>query len=196
MRMTAVLALLVLAACSRAPAADVAHGKRLATVMGCVSCHGPKLDGHLFEENPAFAVTWSSNLSRILPDWSEAQIEATLRTGRRPSGSALWFMPTFAQSQLSASDMRDLVGYLRTGLVVRERWLDDVSFVELLSISQTMPGLNAVNMSILVGDRLRGGLAVHAHVEFRGSPQDGGHQVRHIVVAADEGEGGHTHQLR
>ena len=49
-----------------------------------------------------------------------------------------------------------VVGYLRTGLVVRERWLDDVTFVELLSISQTLPGLNATNMSILVGDRLRG----------------------------------------
>ncbi|MFO1082705.1 MAG: chromate transporter [Reyranellaceae bacterium] len=51
-----------------------------------------------------------------------------------------------------------VVGYLRSGLVVRERWLDDLSFVELLSISQTLPGLNATNMSILVGDRLRGGL--------------------------------------
>jgi chromate transporter len=50
-----------------------------------------------------------------------------------------------------------VVGYLRTGLVVRQRWLDDVTFVELLSISQTLPGLNATNMSILVGDRLRGG---------------------------------------
>lgn len=49
-----------------------------------------------------------------------------------------------------------VVGYLRTGLVVRQRWLDDVTFVELLSISQTLPGLNATNMSILAGDRLRG----------------------------------------
>jgi len=49
-----------------------------------------------------------------------------------------------------------VVGYLRTGLVARQRWLDDVTFVELLSISQTLPGLNATNMSILVGDRLRG----------------------------------------
>ncbi|MFI5000755.1 MAG: chromate transporter [Reyranellales bacterium] len=49
-----------------------------------------------------------------------------------------------------------VVGYLRTGLVVRQRWLDDLAFVELLSISQTLPGLNATNMSILVGDRLRG----------------------------------------
>ncbi len=51
-----------------------------------------------------------------------------------------------------------VVGYLRTGLVVRQRWLDDLTFVELLSISQTLPGLNATNMSILVGDRLRGAL--------------------------------------
>jgi chromate transporter len=49
-----------------------------------------------------------------------------------------------------------VVGYLRAGLVGRERWLDDETFVQLLSISQTLPGLNATNMAILVGDRLRG----------------------------------------
>lgn len=50
-----------------------------------------------------------------------------------------------------------VVAYLRATLVGKRAWLDDVSFVELLSLSQTMPGLNAVNMSILAGDRLRGG---------------------------------------
>ncbi len=50
-----------------------------------------------------------------------------------------------------------VVAYLRANLVGKRGWLDDVAFVELLSISQTLPGLNAVNMSILVGDRLRGG---------------------------------------
>lgn len=49
-----------------------------------------------------------------------------------------------------------VIGYLRAGLVARQRWLDDAEFVQLLSISQTLPGLNATNMSILVGDRLRG----------------------------------------
>ncbi len=49
-----------------------------------------------------------------------------------------------------------VVGYLRSSLVVRQRWIDDATFVELLAISQTLPGLNATNMSILVGDRLRG----------------------------------------
>jgi chromate transporter len=49
-----------------------------------------------------------------------------------------------------------VVAYLRSGLVSKRGWLDDREFVELLSISQTLPGLNATNMAILVGDRLRG----------------------------------------
>lgn len=50
-----------------------------------------------------------------------------------------------------------VVAYLRSSLVTKHGWLDDEKFVELLSISQTLPGLNATNMAVLVGDRLRGG---------------------------------------
>ena len=49
-----------------------------------------------------------------------------------------------------------VIAYLRTGLVTHYRWLDDETFVELMAISQSLPGLNATNMSILAGDRLRG----------------------------------------
>jgi chromate transporter len=49
-----------------------------------------------------------------------------------------------------------VVAYLRSSLVAKHRWIDDPTFVELLSISQTLPGLNATNMAVLVGDRLRG----------------------------------------
>ena len=49
-----------------------------------------------------------------------------------------------------------VVAYLRASLVGKHAWLDDTEFVELLSISQTLPGLNATNMAILVGDRMRG----------------------------------------
>ena len=55
-----------------------------------------------------------------------------------------------------------VVAYLRSSLVSKRGWLDDKSFVELLSISQSLPGLNSTNMAILVGDRLcgfRGALA-------------------------------------
>ena len=71
----------------------------------------------------------------------------------RPSlGRIFWVFLVMGATSLGGG----VVGYLRTGLVVRNNWLDDVTFVELLSISQTLPGLNATNMSILVGDRLRG----------------------------------------
>jgi chromate transporter len=49
-----------------------------------------------------------------------------------------------------------VVAYLRASLVGKHAWLDDTEFVELLAISQSLPGLNATNMAILVGDRLRG----------------------------------------
>lgn len=57
-----------------------------------------------------------------------------------------------------------VVAYLRSGLVTKHEWIDDKTFVELLSISQTMPGLNATNMAILVGDRLRGALGAIAAI--------------------------------
>ena len=57
-----------------------------------------------------------------------------------------------------------VVAYLRNGLVTRRQWLDDKEFVELLSISQTLPGLNATNMAILVGDRLRGAIGAVAAI--------------------------------
>jgi chromate transporter len=49
-----------------------------------------------------------------------------------------------------------IIAHLRSSLVVRHRWIDDETFLELLAISQSLPGLNAANMAILVGDRLSG----------------------------------------
>ena len=51
-----------------------------------------------------------------------------------------------------------VVAYLRGSLVKKHEWVTDVEFLELMSISNTLPGLNATNMSILVGNRLRGAL--------------------------------------
>src|SRR6201997_4552693 len=51
-----------------------------------------------------------------------------------------------------------VVPSLRDALVRKRNWLDDKEFVEMLSISQSLPGLNATNMAILVGEKLRGAL--------------------------------------
>ncbi|WP_395664535.1 chromate transporter [Methylocella sp.] len=49
-----------------------------------------------------------------------------------------------------------VVAYLRAALVEREGWLDDESFLAALEVAQALPGLNATNMSVIVGERLRG----------------------------------------
>jgi chromate transporter len=49
-----------------------------------------------------------------------------------------------------------VVAYLRNSLVTKKQWLDDEGFLAALEISQALPGLNATNMAVIVGDRLRG----------------------------------------
>jgi chromate transporter len=57
---------------------------------------------------------------------------------------------------IGATSFGGVVPYLRTALVTKRQWIDDKEFVEMLSISQSLPGLNATNMAILVGEKLRG----------------------------------------
>jgi chromate transporter len=59
---------------------------------------------------------------------------------------------------IGSTSFGGVVPYLRGSLVTKRHWLDDREFVEMLSISQSLPGLNATNMAILVGDKLRGAL--------------------------------------
>ena len=49
-----------------------------------------------------------------------------------------------------------VVAYLREYTVSDTKWLDDDAFLDALEISQTLPGLNAINMSVIIGDNLRG----------------------------------------
>ena len=51
-----------------------------------------------------------------------------------------------------------VVAYLRNSLVASKRWLDKEEFLAALEMSQATPGLIATNMSVIVGDRLRGPL--------------------------------------
>jgi chromate transporter len=57
---------------------------------------------------------------------------------------------------IGATSFGGVVPYLRANLVTRRQWLGDKEFIELLSISQSIPGLNATNMAVLVGQKLGG----------------------------------------
>lgn len=52
-----------------------------------------------------------------------------------------------------------VIANIRDLVVNQEQWIDDEEFMIVMSISQATPGLNAVNSTILIMDKVGGGLA-------------------------------------
>src|SRR2546423_15577227 len=67
-----------------------------------------------------------------------------------------------------------VVAYLREYVVRDKQWLDDDGFLDALELSETLPGLNSVNMSVIIGDRLAGPAGAAAAVAGLGFPGGGG----------------------
>jgi mono/diheme cytochrome c family protein len=89
-------------------AATLAHGERLSWALGCRGCHRKELQGGTFYER------YASNLTRDLPQYSDAEIERLLRTGVPRDGRVLYGMPSEIFQHLSAADMAALIAELRT----------------------------------------------------------------------------------
>ena len=49
-----------------------------------------------------------------------------------------------------------IVAYERALLVEQRKWVDADSFMAALALSQTLPGLNSVNLAAIIGQRLAG----------------------------------------
>ena len=101
-------------AAAAAPPAAIARGEQVATTHGCRSCHGPDLHGKAMIDDPNIARLYSSNLTRRVAFYSNAELEHVIRAGVRPDGSHLWWMAAAPYAVLSKRDMADLVAYLRS----------------------------------------------------------------------------------
>ncbi len=77
---------------------------------------------------------------------------AALRAKRVPYWEIFWTFLVIGATSFGGG----VVAYLRNSLVSQKSWLDDEQFMAALEISQALPGLNATNMAVIVGDRLRG----------------------------------------
>ena len=96
-------------------AAVRAHGERLSHVLGCRGCHGPALEGKLFNaDDPGLGKIYASNLTRVLPTMSDPQMRHLLRDGVHPTRGDLWIMPSEIYQRLSEADLNALIAHLRT----------------------------------------------------------------------------------
>jgi len=108
-------------------AADVARGKYVATIAGCMVCHGNDLAGGHEAKLPDGSGMWrASNITSDpiagLGNWTDEQIVAAVRRGVRPDGAHLLpIMPYPYYHQLTDDDAHALVAYLRTVPAVARR---------------------------------------------------------------------------
>ena len=49
-----------------------------------------------------------------------------------------------------------MISIIQREVVDKHRWLEEAEFLDLLAVAQSMPGILAVNISVVVGDKLRG----------------------------------------
>ena len=97
------------------PAKRLAHGERLSHVLGCRGCHEPNLEGSWFnKDSPEMGKLYASNLTRVLPTMTDAELESLLRSGRHPTRGDMWIMPSEIFQRLSDADMAALIAHLRT----------------------------------------------------------------------------------
>jgi chromate transporter len=55
-----------------------------------------------------------------------------------------------------------LSGWMHREIVARRRWIAEEDFLSGLALGQIMPGANVANLSLYIGQRLRGGLGAAA----------------------------------
>lgn len=96
-------------------AAQRLHGERLTHVLGCTGCHGADLTGRNFTaDQPQYGPLYASNLTRVVPRYSDSQIEGILRSGVHPERGRVWAMPSEMFHPLAPADLAALIAYLRS----------------------------------------------------------------------------------
>jgi mono/diheme cytochrome c family protein len=92
----------------------LAHGERLADLLGCNSCHASDYTGADFGAMfPVVEGLWATNISLTMPAMSDSQLERLLREGVHPTRE-IYLMPSKQSQFLSDRDMDALIAYLRT----------------------------------------------------------------------------------
>jgi mono/diheme cytochrome c family protein len=96
--------------------AAVARGQHIATIRGCMECHGQGFVGHVDVDDPMLGRLAGPNLTNggrgaALTD---ADWERAVRHGVRRDGAPLLIMPAFEHTGMSDEDLGALIAYIRS----------------------------------------------------------------------------------
>jgi mono/diheme cytochrome c family protein len=95
--------------------ASIAEGRRLALIRGCYDgCHGKAADGGVFFDQPMLARLVAPNLTRVVAEHSDAELERVIRQGVRLNGRSTIGMPSAMYYHLTDEDLGAIIAFLRS----------------------------------------------------------------------------------
>ena len=96
-------------------AAALKHGERMSWMLGCKGCHGENLQGtNVTADVPNLGDMNAPNLTLLLANYSDADLDKVVRHGVPKDGREFWFMPSETFQYVSDADFAALITYLRT----------------------------------------------------------------------------------
>jgi mono/diheme cytochrome c family protein len=99
-------------------AAVLARGAHVATIRGCVDCHGANLAGRPVIDDPLVGHLHAPNLTRgsggLAAEFSDQDLDRAIRHGVSPQGRPYVLMPSHEFATLSDDDTTALISYLKS----------------------------------------------------------------------------------
>ena len=95
-------------------AASIAEGRRLATLRGCLGCHGKDGEGTVLFDEPLIARIVAPNLTRAVRKYNDAELVTIIRHGLRPDGRSVVVMPSEEFVALTDEDLGRIIAYMKT----------------------------------------------------------------------------------
>lgn len=94
--------------------AALREGARLAHIAHCGDYHGSHLTGGVVEKIDHVAEFIAPDISRIIPTYSNKELERLLRYGVEKNGHSVYIMPAGMYHQLKEESLVKIITYLRT----------------------------------------------------------------------------------
>ncbi|MES2120547.1 MAG: c-type cytochrome [Pseudomonadota bacterium] len=93
--------------------AQLADASRQLDVLGCRDCHGAKLEGKNFFNDPMLANLYAPNLTLVAAKATDAQLDQAIRQGIGRDGRPLFVMPSQQYQFLTDAETAALIAAIR-----------------------------------------------------------------------------------
>jgi mono/diheme cytochrome c family protein len=92
---------------------QIADGPRQLKVLGCLGCHGDKLQGAIFLDDPKLAKLYAPNLTLVAAEATDAQLDQAIRQAIGHDGRALLVMPAEGYQFMTHQEVAAVIAAIR-----------------------------------------------------------------------------------